>query len=213
MANKDRIVITIRKIGGTDNKYWIQDTNEEFYSGFKEWEGEMNKDYLELLNGNHGEPFNEGDNVLIEFTKSVGKDDKIYKNIKGIYPADGEKPTQPTSISFPSQTPRSVANTGSQSKGNDDFGKRLAVHGFVNALISSGTKPNDITGEIIIELTKLESRIDAILNPSAFRQAVQAHAPQVVEPELPTIQVAPDIAEYAQQIENEEINVEDIPFN
>jgi len=66
----------------------------------------------------------------------------------------GVKNTQPISISFESQTPRTVSNNGSQSKGNDEFGKRLAVHGFVNALIASGTKPNDITGEIIIELTK-----------------------------------------------------------
>jgi hypothetical protein len=117
----------------------------------------------------------------------------------------------PTSTPSQVQTPRSVANTGSQSKGNDEFGKRLAIHGFVNALIASGTKPNDITGEIIVELTKLESRIDTILNPSAFRQAVQAHAPQVVEPELPTIQVADDIQEYADQI-REEVDVDSIPF-
>jgi hypothetical protein len=124
---------------------------------------------------------------------------------------NGVKNHQSNNTTSSAQTPRNVANTGSQSKGNDAFGKRLAVHGFVNALISSGTKPNDITGEIIVELTKLESRIDTILNPSAFRQAVQAHAPQVVEPELPTIQVADDIQEYANQIESE-VNVDDIPF-
>lgn len=77
-----------------------------------------------------------------------------------------------------------------------------------------------IDGAMLVELTKLESRIETILNPSSFRQAVQAHAPQVANPvqqeELPVIQQEdefPPLDAYPEPQEQPEINVEDIPFN
>ncbi len=84
------------------------------------------------------------------------------------------------------ETSRVGSPTASPTPAGDAFGRRLAIHGFVNALINSGTKPSAITGETILELTALEDRIDTILNPSSFRQTVARSAPSVVE-ELPVI--------------------------
>lgn len=71
----------------------------EYYSGFKSYQGTQNKEYAELLLGDHGEAFQEGDQALVVFTKSVGKDDKIYKNLRGIYPADSTSRTTNNPVS------------------------------------------------------------------------------------------------------------------
>src|SRR5882724_12935677 len=93
-SNKIEVVITIKKIGSKDNKFWIQDTKDEYYSGFKEYQGTPNNEYGQLTMGNHGEAFKEGDAALVVFVKSLGANDKIYKNLRGIYPADGAKAEQ-----------------------------------------------------------------------------------------------------------------------
>ncbi len=202
------------KMASTGNmKYILKDTSNNKYFFWQKNKGQDSEAYLSFT----GMGLKKGDTVAIGFTEEqksfVNNENKTIdytdRFILSLRESSGSPaPSQP-------EIPRSVANNSSQgipqNKGNDAFGKRLAVHGFVNALISSGVKPLDITGETIVELTKLESRIDAILNPSSFRQAVQAHAPQVLE-ELPTIQVAPDIAEAAEQMASEDIFVEDIPF-
>jgi hypothetical protein len=92
---KQEAVITIASIGEKGTKFWIKDTNGEFYSGFTEYQGTPNTEYQQLKMGNHNEPFKEGDQALVVFTKSVGKDDKIYKNLKSIFPAGGRTPSQP----------------------------------------------------------------------------------------------------------------------
>jgi hypothetical protein len=51
------------------------------------------------------------------------------------------------------------------------------------------------------EAIAIEDEAEKQINPSKFRQAVQDKAPQVVEDELPVIQV-----------ENDGIDVESIPF-
>src|SRR5688572_19243908 len=95
--NKTEAYINIKKIGERDNKFWVQDSEGNYYSGFKEYQGTQNTEYAQLTLGNHGEAFKEGDGALIVFTKTAGTDkagnDVIYKNLKGIYPADG--PTAP----------------------------------------------------------------------------------------------------------------------
>lgn len=74
---------------------------------------------------------------------------------------------------------------------------------------------------------QIEVDADKRFNPSVLRQTVQKFAPQVVEPELPVIQqdepplsayeqetefVAPDIAEEARRLKEEEDLVAGIPF-
>jgi hypothetical protein len=100
-----------------------------------------------------------------------------------------------------------VVQSDSNGETKEAFGKRLAIHGFVNAMLSTGITPQAIDGTLIQDLLSLESRLDTFLNPSAFRQAVQAKAPSVVNPPI-----ADDVQEYADEME-QEINVDDIPFN
>src|SRR5882724_8351709 len=97
-SNKIEVVITIKKIGSKDNKFWVQDTKDEFYSGFKEYQGTPNNEYGQLTMDNHGEAFKEGNTALVVFTKTAGTDkqgkDVVYKNLRGIYPADGANAPQ-----------------------------------------------------------------------------------------------------------------------
>ena len=93
---------------------------------------------------------------------------------------------------------------GSYEARNEAFGRRLGIQGHINALLSN---PNyyDSEGPSISDLVKeaiaIEDEAEKQINPSKFRQAVQDKAPQVVEDELPVIQV-----------ENDGIDVESIPF-
>jgi hypothetical protein len=64
----------------------------------------------------------------------------------------------------PAQSPRGGANNASQGYSGDAFGRRLAVHGFVNAMISSGIKPTDISSAALGALLTLENRIDEALS-------------------------------------------------
>lgn len=93
--NKFEAVITIKKIGEKDNKFWIQDENGDYYSGFKAYQGTENIEYSELCRGNHGEGFKEGDQASIQFVKKVGNDDKIYRNLKHIFPAEATQVATP----------------------------------------------------------------------------------------------------------------------
>ena len=139
----DEAVIRIKKVGEKDNKFWIQDEAGEFYSGFKQWEGANNTEYNMLMFGNHNEPFKEGDMATIKFTKSVGKDDKIYKNLKGIFPAGLSDAIRPTSQA---EKPHHGANNASSERLNpyqeprvtrDEFSRRLGIQGHLNALLSN----------------------------------------------------------------------------
>jgi hypothetical protein len=110
---------------------------------------------------------------------------------------------QPTQTSVRTGTSPGEHSVASQGGSTDAFGRRLGVQGHINALLSN---PNYYAGgedivsiaEIVKEAIAIEDEAEKQLNPSRLRQAVQRHAPAVVE-ELPTIQV-------------EEVDVEDIPF-
>jgi hypothetical protein len=164
-SNKIQKLITIAKIGEKERKFWIKDTEGEIYSGFTEWQGTENIEYSQLKNGNHGDPFKEGEQALIEFTKSAGTDkngnDVIYKNLKAIYPPDS-KPLQHR-LEIPPKAPSASVN--------DDYGKRLALHGFVNALLSSGKNLVEVEG-MLPALIDLEDEIEKALNqPKGWARA------------------------------------------
>ena len=188
--NKIEAVITIAKIGEKDNKFWVKDQSGEFYSGFKEYQGTQNNEYAQLILGNHGEPFKEGQQALITFTKTAGTDktgkDVIYKNLKGIYPAEGSQ-TAPQAKS--SNTGQSV-RSGEVSR--DEFSRRLGIQGHLNALLSN---PNlyggkDILGySVIVGLAiQIEDELEKQLNPSPVRKALEKTNPNFFKQELPTIQ-------------------------
>ena len=149
--NKTESVITIAKIGEKDNKFWIKDQSGEFYSGFKEYQGTQNTEYAQLMLGNHGEPFKEGDNALVVFTKTVGKDDKIYKNIRGIYPADGPNASEGTKTApQPQSTPQraNIASSGARDYDKEAVGK--CQYGFLEAYIRSGHSFQEAKLQVVV---------------------------------------------------------------
>jgi len=86
---------------------------------------------------------------------------------------------------------------------NDAFGRRLALHGFVNGMLANGATVETITRDLPA-LLKLEDEIEKVLNPSSFRQQVSKLAPKVVMPDedLPSIQINDDV----------QAITEDVPF-
>jgi hypothetical protein len=165
-------LITIRSIGEKGSKFWIKDTEDEFYSGFTEYQGTPNSEYQMLKNGNHNDAFQEGDQALIEYTKTAGTDkegnDVIYKNIKGIYPAD----TSPKSSR--TQSPRTEANRGQSARSTEDsIIRQVAFKGAIEMAVAGK-----------IDLVAIEKYTNA------FERIIQGHSSPASEPqeELPTIQ-------------------------
>ncbi len=189
MAKGTEKLITITKIGEKDNKFWIKDESGEFYSGFKQWKGSNNTEWNLLQNGNHGEPFNEGDQALIEYTKTAGTDkegnDVIYKNLKAVYPAD----TTPKSERL--EKPRISQNNASGEVSKDDvYWDNKAYKQCLWGYFIEIKKGQEITGTDMDNIWSvfkgIEEDAEKRFNPSPLRQAVNKFAPQVTD--LPTIQ-------------------------
>lgn len=71
----------------------------------------------------------------------------------------GLRETTGTGISTPG-----YAGHDEKKKEQDNFGRRLAIHGFINALLSRpGTQIDQITTSTIEQLIELENRIEATL--------------------------------------------------
>lgn len=227
IINKDIQVGNIEaKMASTGNmKYVITDSQKNKYYFFQK-----NKDK------NTGQPVDcdvyqsfTGMNLKIGDTCNIGftEEAKSFTNQKGelinytdrfilgLREANG---AVPSSAPSQPQTPRTVANPAPQRESSDAFSRRLGIQGHINALLSNHevvaglVLSNEVVKTVVQLAIQIEDEAEKQLNPSAFRQAIQAYAPQVVEPELPTIQVAPDIAEEARRMENGEIDVSDIPF-
>lgn len=60
------------------------------------------------------------------------------------------------------------ADSGSTRVSNDAFGRRLAIHGFINGLLASGVKPEEITVATLKQLNGLENVVDAFLASGAM---------------------------------------------
>jgi len=114
-----------------------------------------------------------------------------------------EASSQPAQTSQTTIPGRTEANRGVTAPSNDTFGRRLGVQGHINALLSNPNYYSPDSSVSISTLVKeaiaIEDEAEKQLNSSALRQAVQRHAPAVVE-DLPTIQV------------EDEVDVSDIPF-
>ena len=168
------IVTKIDKIGEKDNNYWLQ-CGKESYSGFKEYEGERNLDYGQLLEGNHNQPFKVGDTILLTYKEKPGIDkktgeSKIYKNIVSIFPFDGATepqtpktatPAQKTAPSFTQAPTNEYKQEYTESR--EAYGRRLAIHGLINGMLASGVKPSEISMEVIMSVDSLEDRINEFL--------------------------------------------------
>lgn len=113
-----------------------------------------------------------------------------------------------TSIQSQPKTSHNAPNNALQKESNDAFSRRLGIQGHINALLSN---PEYVNNQIQLNIDglvqfaiEIEDVAEKLINPSPFRQTVQAKAPKIVEPP-----VAPDIAEAAQEMEDQ---FSDIPF-
>jgi hypothetical protein len=103
--------------------------------------------------------------VMVEYLEEpesfVNKDGKTVnwtkRSVRGIFPAEGTltPPTPETPHHVPSTPPQRQGNAG-----NDDFGRRLAIHGFVNGLLAAGALPETIDIQALI---RLEDRVNEAL--------------------------------------------------
>jgi hypothetical protein len=214
MANaKLQDVITIKKIGEKENKFWIQDTNGEFYSSFKTYEGNNNQEYNQLLFGNHNEPFQEGDTVVVTYTKTVGANDKIYKNLKSIFPVTNGFGV-PNS-SQPQEEPRGEAPSASQTTSRnwdrEAYEKCCSIwaaalmdkegHSMSISLIEQGYFYDLFQAIRQSGYEKFEAKTGEVVGKSATDSSKAAFDRGMARAqELPTIQ------------QDDDINVEDIPF-
>ena len=102
--------------------------------------------------------------------KEVPYKDGVIKNIISFREASGKPIEVVRAKTFKENEPARGINTSmlnqkteatyEQPKGQDAFGRRLAIHGMTNSLLASGMKPNEITTAIIDEILTLEDRIN-----------------------------------------------------
>jgi hypothetical protein len=167
----------------------IKDEKGLSYSFFmKKQDGSISKAYEGYQN------FQLGDTVeihLSEQEKSYEGKPYTLRNIAFF----GDK----VSGSAPVESPRGEASSASQVASGDAFGRRLGIQGHINALLSNpgvyGMQAKGMRIDNIVSLAiEIEDEAEKQLNPSAFRQVVQKHAPQVAE-ELPVIQQGEDFSD------------------
>ena len=194
-------VITIEAVSDKpeNKKAAIKGDDGNWYEIWKQWESSNTDAYNQFLYGNHNEPFKKGDQAIITYKEGLYNGKSQY-TIRSIFPVDGQNQTQTTLSSSPAKSAQSEANKAFQSNSNDAFGRRLALHGFVNAMLSRGA-----TIEVIIKdlpaLGKLEDAIDRYLNePQALTQMREKFGNTNQDDE-------PPIEAY-----NDEPDVSDIPF-
>jgi hypothetical protein len=214
VINKDIQIANIEaKMASTGNmKFILTDTEKNKYYFFQKNKGVDCDVYMSFT----GMGLKIGDSCYIGFTE----EQKSFTNQKGenitytdrfilgLREANGipatSAPSQP-------QTTRSVSNPAPQKEPSDTFSRRLGIQGHINALLSNPSyfDPNNAPtiALLVKEAIAIEDEAEKQLNPSAFRQAVQAYAPQIIEPELPVIQQDEPLPE-----EPGEIDVSDIPF-
>lgn len=126
-----------------NTKYVITDQDNQKYSFFMQWEGQDTSQFAQWKNMELGQ----GKTVRIGYTEVKKFNQKAnreatYKNIMNFL--------EPAQQSAP--VPKGV---------QDEYGKRLAIHGFVNGLLASGKNPDDID---IQSLLRLENRVNEMLN-------------------------------------------------
>jgi len=120
--------------------------------------------------------------VIDEYETEIGGFPKKIQSKKIINFREASSQTAPSA-----QSSNGGANRGQSGQSGDAFGRRLAVHGFVNGMLAAGATADTITKDLPA-LLRLEDAID---------QALQG--PVGSGEDLPIIQ-------------QEDLNVDDIPF-
>lgn len=132
-------VVTIKKVFDNGDNIRFTDQDGEKYSFFKNGRSGPNQQWEQWQNME----LTEGEAVSIGYVIN-GQ----YKNIMSFQETMGREPAAPI------QKPRAATLE------EDPFSTRLAVHGFVNALLNQGKTPSDITDATINSLIGLEKRIN-----------------------------------------------------
>lgn len=169
--------------------YEHKDQDSEAYNSIKNYQiGES----FGIEYGEKEESFVNKEGQTINFTKRT-----IYKILPLV--------AHPTQVSQTEKSSNGEAPRSSQGQSSEAFGRRLAIQGHINALLSNPAyyyEQGASVQSLVAEAIAIEDEAEKQISPSKFRQAVQAKAPNVVSPEdEPTIQV-----------ENDGIDVSDIPF-
>lgn len=202
-----KATITIQDFGENVDKFWFKDQDGNSYSSFKAWQGTPKDVWTQWQTGNHNGPFMNGVTANISFSKTVGKDDKIYFNLASIFPAIDQTP-------LPAQKPVSVAPSASNenvAESREAYGKRLAVHGLINGILASGTLPQEVD---IAQVFLLEQKINEYLAKPESMVIAEA---KIKKPTPYNFNRSDEIAsqeymkEYVEQ-EATDIDVADIPF-
>lgn len=184
--------IVISKKGEKDGKYWIKDTMGEFYGGFRDWEGTLTDGYNQFLN------VKEGDNAVVEYSKSVGANDKIYRNVRSIHASSVSPPYAPATSLSGSRGASAASQTGwsnGEPKG-DKFWEQQAYEKCQSLWAASmlqgkeGMTPAEVVN--FIQMGSFWELFQAIKADGKkrffdFGKADELHAKEYPE-ELPTIQ-------------------------
>jgi hypothetical protein len=184
-------VIKIEAISNKEDspKFSIKGDDGNWYSGFKEWQGERKTGYLQLLSGNHNEPFQKGDYARISY--QIGEyNGQLQYGLLSMFPAD------PSQTPPKTETPRSEANRGqsgapSQASGEEFWEKKAYKQCLWNYWLEHQPKmaPLGESWENIVW--------------SVFKQ-IEADADKKFS--------VSDKATTTEPTPNEDLNVEDIPF-
>jgi hypothetical protein len=197
-------VIKIEAISNKEDspKFSIKGDDGNWYSGFKEWQGERKTGYLQLLSGNHNEPFQKGDYAKISYQIGEYNGQPQY-GLLSMFPAD------PSQTPPKTETPRSEANNASSVK-SESFWERQAYEKccslWAAAVIQHNPDSDPIIGIENGQFWKLFQAIkaDGDKRFSPLRQAVTKHVPRVIAPEE-----EPPIESYD---EPSPVDPESIPF-
>lgn len=164
--------VKIELVYEKEDKFGFKDTKGNWYSNFKQWKGTNTDAYNSFLFANHGNKLAKGQTVNITYEQNGD-----FKNVKTILPVGSEVDSEADAFTAAEESKeeynnKTFSNKNSylaeptyqkEVKGNDAFGRRLAIHGFVNAILSSGVEPDNIDYSILKSFLYLEDRINEAL--------------------------------------------------
>lgn len=178
---------TIVKSEDKGTQVLVTDSNNNYYSFFK-----TKQDGSPTAASNTFSLASNGQPVSIVY-KEVPYKGKTLRSVVKFRAQEAGRPSPAQPPRTPQYEQRSAGASVTPST-QDGFGKRLAIHGFINGMLANGAQPALITSDTLQELDALEARVTNFLE----RGNGHVHASGNVAPANPT--------------SDEDINVEDIPF-
>ncbi len=163
-------IIRIAQISSDNGRFKIRSADGDLYSFFQFKQGGKvpTQAYEHFMTNNHGQQFNQEDMALIGYTETEGTTKQgqtvTYKNIISMFPSDAESRDlgnkQPQAPKVPSSGQSLTREANIESR--EAFGKRLAMHGFVNSRLVNGSVEG-VTRELP-QLMELELNLEQTLS-------------------------------------------------